>query len=36
MRSKAGTHSKVSFIISGENDDTAVRCLADEKGKKVI
>ncbi|XP_041362676.1 uncharacterized protein LOC121378529 [Gigantopelta aegis] len=36
MRSKAGTHSKVSFILSGEADDTGVRCLADENGKKVL
>ena len=36
LRKGAGTRSKVSFVLSGDNGDTGVRQLADEKGKKVM
>lgn len=35
MRRGAGTKSKISFVLAGDNADTGVRVLADEKGIKV-
>ncbi|XP_033743898.1 polycystic kidney disease protein 1-like 2 [Pecten maximus] len=35
MRRGAGTKSKISFVLAGDNEDTGVRNLADEKGIKV-
>ncbi|XP_069125477.1 polycystin-1-like protein 2 [Argopecten irradians] len=35
MRRSAGTRSKISFVLAGDNEDTGVRNLADEKGIKV-
>ncbi|XP_067671591.1 polycystin-1-like [Haliotis asinina] len=36
MRSGAGTRSRVSFVLSGDDADTGVRDMADEKGTKVF
>ncbi|XP_050394123.2 polycystic kidney disease protein 1-like 2 isoform X2 [Patella vulgata] len=36
MRGSAGTRSKVSFVLSGDDGDTGVRQLIDEKAKKVF
>ncbi|XP_071106159.1 polycystin family receptor for egg jelly-like [Haliotis cracherodii] len=36
MRSGAGTRSRVSFVLSGDDADTGVRDMADEKGVKVF
>ncbi|XP_069123973.1 polycystin family receptor for egg jelly-like isoform X2 [Argopecten irradians] len=33
MRRNAGTNSKVNFILSGDLDETEVRCLSDDKRK---
>lgn len=36
MRRGAGTRSNISFVLAGDNTDTGVRQLKDEKGVKVI
>ncbi|XP_021359195.1 uncharacterized protein LOC110454143 [Mizuhopecten yessoensis] len=35
MRRGGGTKSKISFVLAGDNEDTGVRHLTDEKGIKV-